>query len=104
MHRVAGLTDKVEPELDARSCDCFAHLQVAAMIDSSRLPAIAVSGRPAAPVALAGPDRWYALYVKPRHEKKVSLHLESRGFEQLVPFYLKRTPQRVSELPLFPGY
>lgn len=48
--------------------------------------------------------RWYALYVKPRHEKKVARHLESRGFEALVPLYFKRTPQRVSELPLFAGY
>lgn len=47
---------------------------------------------------------WFALYVKPRHEKRVSLHLESRGYEGLVPLYLKRTPQRISELPLFPGY
>ena len=58
---------------------------------------------PTAPVSAAA-FPWFALYVKSRHEKHVALHLERRGYEGLVPLYLKRTPHRVTELPLFPGY
>jgi transcription antitermination factor NusG len=49
-------------------------------------------------------DFWFALYVKPRHEKHVSSMLRGRGYEELVPLYHHRTHSRVSELPLFPGY
>ena len=44
------------------------------------------------------------MYVKPRHEKNVSSILRGKGFEEFVPLYRRRTPSRVTELPLFPGY
>lgn len=47
---------------------------------------------------------WYALYVKPRHEKKVDCILRGKGFEGFLPEYRKKTPSRSSDLPLFPGY
>jgi transcription antitermination factor NusG len=51
---------------------------------------------------------WYALAVKPRHDKAVSRILESKGYETFLPLYKKRhkyaTRTKESELPLFPGY
>ena len=51
---------------------------------------------------------WFAVSVKPRHEKSVSKILELKDLESLLPLY--RARQRWSdrtkelELPLFPGY
>ena len=50
------------------------------------------------------PESWFALYVKPRHEKNVSTILRGKGIEEFVPLYRRRTPSRSSELPLFPSY
>jgi transcription antitermination factor NusG len=47
---------------------------------------------------------WLACYVKSRHEKHVALSLASKGYECLVPTYLKISPKHKCELPLFPGY
>lgn len=51
---------------------------------------------------------WYALQVRPRHEKLVSTLLESKGVEQYLPLCAmkRRWSDRVAEveLPLFPGY
>jgi transcription antitermination factor NusG len=49
------------------------------------------------------PD-WYVLYVKPRHEKQVAAMLRGKDLEEFLPLYARKTPSRVSELPLFPGY
>jgi transcriptional antiterminator NusG len=49
-------------------------------------------------------ESWFALYVKPRHEKNVSTILRGKGLEEFVPLYSRRTPSRISDLPLFPGY
>jgi transcription antitermination factor NusG len=52
--------------------------------------------------------RWYALAVRPRHDKAVSRTLENKGFQTLVPLYKKSHRYaarfRETELPLFPGY
>ena len=52
--------------------------------------------------------RWYAAYTAPRHEKRVSQHLESRDVESYLPLYsvVRRWNGRraVVQLPLFPGY
>jgi transcription termination/antitermination protein NusG len=48
---------------------------------------------------------WFALYVKPRHEKNVNLILESKGYETFLPTYSHRARYRKHfELPLFPSY
>jgi transcription antitermination factor NusG len=53
-------------------------------------------------------QRWFALGVAPRHEKKVSSLLQEKGYETFLPLvsrrhqYARRT--RVFDLPLFPGY
>ena len=48
---------------------------------------------------------WFALYVKPRHEKNVALILERKGFEAFLPTYRHRVKyNKTFELPLFPGY
>lgn len=51
---------------------------------------------------------WFALRVKPRHEKTVSTSLRSRNIESLLPLYVVRNKwkDRYKEvtLPLFPGY
>jgi transcription termination/antitermination protein NusG len=47
---------------------------------------------------------WFALYVKPRHEKNVACILRGNGYDEFVPLYNRRTPSRTTELPLFPSY
>jgi transcription antitermination factor NusG len=58
-------------------------------------------------VAMSRHD-WYALAVKPRHDKAVTRILENKGYETFLPLYKKRhryaTRCKESELPLFPGY
>jgi len=53
------------------------------------------------------PD-WFAVLVRPRHEKSVSRLLESKGTETFVPVYRASRSYgkriRTVELPLFPGY
>ena len=51
---------------------------------------------------------WYAVSVKPRHEKSVSLILLSKGLEVFNPMCrtIRRWSDRIKniEMPLFPGY
>jgi transcription termination/antitermination protein NusG len=48
---------------------------------------------------------WFALYVKPRHEKNVSLMLQEKGYETFLPTYSHRVKYNKSfDLPLFPSY
>lgn len=51
---------------------------------------------------------WYALTVKPRHERSAARNLRCRGLEEFSPVYRarRRWCDRVKELelPLFPGY
>jgi len=53
-------------------------------------------------------DPWYAVRVKPRHEKSVASVLHNKGFEEFLPLYRARhrwSDRRVDvQLPLFPGY
>ena len=52
--------------------------------------------------------RWFALHVKPRSEKVVSVAARHKGFEEFLPLYecRRRWSDRFKsvELPLFPGY
>ena len=64
--------------------------------------------------ALVGHDpdvrssRWYALYVRSRHEKVVESGLKGKGYSAFSPFYRTRRKRvdRIAEVdvPLFPGY
>lgn len=51
---------------------------------------------------------WFALRVKPNHEKRVSELIDYQGFEEFLPLYRvrKRWAQRWQNIdtPLFPGY
>jgi transcription antitermination factor NusG len=48
---------------------------------------------------------WFALYVKPRHEKNVALILQGKGYEAFLPTYRHRVKyNKLFDLPLFPGY
>ena len=48
---------------------------------------------------------WFALYVKPRHEKKIALVLQGKGYETFLPTYIHGVKySKVFDLPLFPGY
>jgi transcription antitermination factor NusG len=51
---------------------------------------------------------WFALTVKPRHEKAAAQHLRLRGLEEFLPLYKarRRWSDRTQsvDLPLFPGY
>ena len=51
---------------------------------------------------------WFAVIVKPRHEKSAAAGLRSKGFNEFLPLYSsrRRWSDRVQqvELPLFPGY
>lgn len=54
------------------------------------------------------PTSWFALRVKPRHERSSAEHLASRGIEEFTPLYRarRRWSDRIKavDLPLFPGY
>jgi len=54
------------------------------------------------------PVRWYAVTVRPRHEKAVTRHLEHKGLNYFLPVYrsVRRWKDRRKELDmaLFPGY
>jgi transcription antitermination factor NusG len=51
---------------------------------------------------------WYAIRVKPKHEKTVSAALEAKGYESFLPIYLSRRKYgeryKNFHLPLFSGY
>jgi transcription antitermination factor NusG len=53
-------------------------------------------------------ERWYAISVRPRHEKMVARYLEYRGLNYFLPVYrsVRRWKDRRKELDmaLFPGY
>src|SRR5258708_19525241 len=52
-------------------------------------------------------SRWYALYVRSRHERIVESGLRGKGYSAFSPFYRTRRKRvdRISEIdvPLFPG-
>ena len=54
------------------------------------------------------PEMWYAVRVKPRHEKSVTSALEHKLYDAFLPFYRVRRQWsdrvRQIELPLFPRY
>jgi transcription antitermination factor NusG len=56
----------------------------------------------------AGMRRWYALYVRSRHEKVVESGLIGKGYVAFSPFYRtkRKRVDRIAEVdvPLFPGY
>jgi transcription antitermination factor NusG len=61
------------------------------------------------PLASREPGKaWYAIRVKPKFEKVVSIGLRGKGYEEFLP--LRKARRRVQrhtrmvELPLFPGY
>lgn len=53
-------------------------------------------------------ESWFALQVIPQHEKHVAVMLESKGYEQFLPTFVRRRTWsdrvKTSEQPLFPGY
>lgn len=54
------------------------------------------------------PSPWFALTVKPRHEKAAAGNLRVRGLEDFLPLYRARRRwsdrTQTVEMPLFPGY
>lgn len=60
------------------------------------------------PPAQTDRSAWFALVVKPCHEKTAAMALRLKGYEELAPFFRirRRWSDRVKELelPLFPGY
>lgn len=69
-------------------------------VDQSQRGGIALSPVPA--------DLWYAIYVRSRHEKKVSASLMQKGYPILFPFSRvrrRRADRNVDvDVPIFPGY
>ena len=55
-----------------------------------------------------GSDRWYALYVRSRHEKAVENSLRNKGYSVFSPSYRtkRKRVDRIAEIEvaLFPGY
>src|SRR4029453_2614673 len=53
-------------------------------------------------------ERWFALYVKPRHEKTVHRLLTGIGRDAFLPLYVRRhvygSRPKEHGVPLFPGY
>jgi transcription antitermination factor NusG len=56
----------------------------------------------------AGTGRWYAVYVRSRHEKVVESGLRGKGYAAFSPSYRtkRKRVDRIAEIdvPLFPGY
>ena len=52
--------------------------------------------------------RWYAVQVKPRHEKTVASLLRGRGVEEFLPLYAREQQwsdrRKIVQFPLFPLY
>jgi transcription antitermination factor NusG len=68
-----------------------------------------IPGKALAPIEKFLPrERWYAISVRPRHEKLVARYLEYRGLNYFLPVYrsVRRWKDRRKELDmaLFPGY
>jgi transcription antitermination factor NusG len=68
-----------------------------------------VDTRLSTPLASGEPRKaWYAIRVKPKFEKVVSLGLRGKGYEEFLPLRKARKRAqhrtRMVELPLFPGY
>lgn len=63
---------------------------------------------PAPPPIQGLAEAWYAIRVKPNFEKTSSASLRSRGYTEFLPLYrsVRRWSDRnkITELPLFPGY
>jgi transcription antitermination factor NusG len=82
------------------------------MSDCGKCSAVSPPGQESTALAKSltetGLTQWFALAVKPRHDKAVARTLEGKGFETLVPLYRKyhryATRSAESKLPLFPGY
>jgi transcription antitermination factor NusG len=50
-------------------------------------------------------SRWFVIYVKSRHEKRIHLTLSRNGYESFLPTYFKsHANSKRYELPLFPNY
>lgn len=51
---------------------------------------------------------WFAVHVRPQHERKVATLLGCKGYQQFLPTYLMRRncggQTKTIEKPLFPGY
>lgn len=51
---------------------------------------------------------WYAIYTKPRHEKKLAEYLSSLGIRHYLPLIQKKTRWsdrfKLIDFPVFPGY
>ena len=47
---------------------------------------------------------WYAIYVKPRHEKTIAGILSNKGYEQFVPLFRRGQRKKQRDVPLFPSY
>lgn len=61
------------------------------------------------PAQSCGVPEWFAIYVMPRHEKRVGEHLQVRQIEYFLPLYEARRKWRdgskvTLQLPLFPSY
>ena len=60
------------------------------------------------PETVTRQHRWFALTVRPRHEKTVAQSLRHRGLEDFLPLYSARRRwsdrSKAVEFPLFPGY
>lgn len=61
------------------------------------------------PVESCALPEWFAVYVMPRHEKRISEHLRVRQIEHFLPLYGARHTWKdgskvTVRLPLFPGY
>lgn len=61
------------------------------------------------PADACAPLEWFAIYVMPRHEKRIAQHLKGRDIEHFLPLYQVRHKWKdgsnvTVHLPLFPGY
>lgn len=61
------------------------------------------------PLDASRAPEWFAVYVMPRHEKRIAEHLRIREIDHFLPLYQARRKWKdgskvTLQLPLFPGY
>jgi transcription termination/antitermination protein NusG len=68
----------------------------------------AISERPIEWCLSNAPESWFALVVRPRHEKVAAQALKSKGLDTFLPLTTRRhqyaNRSRSFDVPLFPGY
>ncbi len=78
------------------------------MLETSNFEGLNLAARAAQRSTEPNTDSWYALRVKPNHEKPVAAALRGKGLQEFLPLLRSKRQWsdrvKMMDLPLFPGY